>query len=100
LLPFGGEGVMARPATIDDCRLTIAPNPLTGSFATIRLSPVAIGHSPSILRVYDAAGRCVQSAICNLKSEMPLDLRGLSQGAYLVRVQVGGRVLTGKLVVE
>jgi hypothetical protein len=94
------EGVMAGRLPIGDCRLTIAPNPVTGGYATVRFSPFASSRSPLALRIYDVAGRCVHSAICNLKSEMALDLRGLRPGVYLVKLKTDGFTDTRKLVVQ
>jgi hypothetical protein len=94
------EGVMANPMTIDDCRLTISPNPLTGGFATIHLSSRLA--TPFSLRIYNAAGRCIlsQSAICNRQSAMPIDLRSIPAGVYLVKVEAGGFAVSQKLVVQ
>jgi hypothetical protein len=81
-------------------RLTVSPNPATGGSATVRFSGSSFIAHRSSLSVYDATGRCVQSAICNLKSAMALDLRGLRPGVYLARVEADGFSATQKLVVQ
>ncbi len=84
-------------------RLTVTPNPVTRG--SVRLSFTGpLDHSttgPLSLTVSDATGRCVQSATCNLKSEMALDLRSMPAGVYLVTVR-GARntVYECKLVVQ
>jgi hypothetical protein len=90
------SGVMREASGV----IRIGPNPLTGGVATIRLSPSAFRHAPLALRIYDATGRCVQSGIFNLQSEMALDLRGLRPGVYLVRLDAGRFTATHKLVVQ
>ena len=73
--------------------LQVFPNPCRTRTA-VRFRPAADG--PATLSVFDAAGRIIlQSAICNLTSEMPLDLRHLSPGVYLLKA--GGSAMT-KLV--
>ena len=70
-------------------RLTISafPNPCRTS-TTIRLSPLSPRLSPLALRVFDAQGRPVpcQSAVCDLGSEIAVDLRSLSAGIYCCRL--------------
>jgi len=86
---FGGveEGRQtpeARRMTLD-----IRPNPARG-WAALR-TPFAFRSSPLVLRVLDSSGRLIlQSAICNLPSEMTLDLGGLPPGVYHCRVEPGG----------
>jgi len=92
------EGVMAERTAIGDWRLTISPNPIASGVATVHLSIPLSG--PASLRIYDAAGRCVQSTICNLKSGMPLDLRATPAGVYVVKVEAGGFTATQRLVVQ
>ena len=52
------DGIMANGRlTIDDCQLTIAPNPMSGS-RVLHLTTGALGHSATIA-IYDALGRAV-----------------------------------------
>jgi hypothetical protein len=94
------DGVAAGQAVTGDCRMTIAPNPLAVGFATLRYSLPKAGAAT--LRMYDVTGRCVfsQSAICNLQSAMPLDLRSMPAGVYLVKLSSEGFVSSQKLVVQ
>jgi len=53
------------------------------------------------LRFYDAAGRCVLNSTLDAKaSSLPLDLRGLSAGVYLVRLSAGSFTTAQKLVIQ
>jgi hypothetical protein len=66
--PAGTYGLTATPALVTrTCRFT------WNSALT----------SPARLSIYDASGRLVQSAICNLKSEIALDFSGPRAGVYL-----------------
>jgi len=93
-------GVMAGPSTIYDVRFSISPNPLMVGFATIRYAMPKPG--PMSVSVLDVAGRSVfrQSAIGNRSSTMSLDLRNLSNGVYLVRLDADGYSHSQKLVVQ
>ncbi len=68
--------------------------------ATLRYSLPKAG--PVSVTILDVAGRTVlrQSSIGNLGSSMALDLRGLSAGVYLVRLDADGYSQGQKLVVE
>jgi hypothetical protein len=93
------DGVLAERLTIDDWRLTIAPNPLAAGFVSVRLSSLLT--APFSLRIYDAAGRCVGVWKPLLRSgAADLDMRHLAAGVYLVRVEMGSFVATQKLVVQ
>jgi len=65
--------------------LEVCPNPARGS-AVLRLLGTRPGLSDNpvmSLRVFDSSGRLIlHAAICNLQSEMTLDLCGLSPGVY------------------
>jgi Neuraminidase (sialidase) len=82
------------------CILSVSPNPLTTGFATLRFSLSSPG--PVSVAVFDVAGRAVirQSAIYNLQPVMPLDLRKVPAGVYLVRLDADGYTTTQKLVVQ
>jgi hypothetical protein len=85
---------------IGDSRVTIAPNPVTGGFATIRFSPLAHRLSPLAVRIYDAAGSLVHRVFGLRASPYRLDLRSMPAGAYLVRLDAGGSLAVQKLVVR
>jgi hypothetical protein len=81
-----------------DLRVQVSPNPAS------RLAPVhfTLDHStagPLSVSLFDASGRRVQSAICNLQSAIALDLRSMPVGIYLYRVNAGAATAEGKLVV-
>jgi len=97
-------GIMAATSS-SDSRLSIAPNPLRAGFVTVEL---AKGHDRIVgqfgscpkLSIFDISGRILQSATCNLQSEMTLDLRGLPAGVYLVRLNSDRYSAQQKLVIE
>ncbi len=94
------SGVMAGRVETARYKVTIAPNPLAGGFATLRYTLPMAG--PAQISVFDVAGR-VQSRRTMLASRsgaVSLDLRKLSAGVYLVRFDTDGFSTTRKLVVQ
>ena len=94
-------GVQANPSTIYDLRMTISPNPMANGFATLRFSLAKAG--PVSVSVYDALGRAVLRQAYGVQrktSSVPLDLRSLSAGVYLVRLDADGYRSSQKLVVQ
>jgi len=95
------SGVMAGPSTIYDVRFSISPNPIASGFATISYSLSKQG--PLSVTVFDVAGRSVFSTWSlghSTTGSLPLDLRGLRAGVYLVRLDADGRTQSRKLVVQ
>jgi hypothetical protein len=95
-LKAGQAVAESAPSYTQPLTLRIDPNPCRGVAVIRLLSPLP---TPCSLSVCDAAGRCVQSRICNLESAMPLDVRSLPVGAYFVRVSSAGTARTARLVV-
>ncbi len=82
-------------------RLLIAPNPLVGRFATLRLGRPVSGAA--VIKVYDALGRCVESrsfVIPRPQAALPLDLSRLASGVYLVKLRTVGNDLSEKLIIQ
>ncbi len=98
--PAGREGVMAGVQPGLTGSLRISPNPLAGSFATVRYS-LPRGSLAS-LRIYDVTGRTVlsQMLVAGRSGTTALDLRKLQAGVYLVKVTTEGFSSTQKLVVQ
>ncbi len=76
-------------------RLTILPNPCRGR-AVVRM-PFASHSAPSVLQVYDAAGRTTESRTMCSQSDSELSLPA---GVYLVKLTTAGGSMTQKLVVQ
>ena len=94
-------GVMSGVAPQASGVLHISPNPLSGGFATVSYALPAAG--PVAVQVYDVAGRerlSLASVIWCRASSVTLDLRDLSAGVYLVRLETDGFETTGKLIIE
>ncbi|MFO7637916.1 MAG: T9SS type A sorting domain-containing protein [bacterium] len=96
----GRGGAMAGELPPGAPFLRVGPNPLVGGRATLRYSLPKAG--PVRVSVFDVAGRELlrQSAPGNRQSTMPLDLRGLSSGIYLVQLEADGFSATRKLVLQ
>jgi hypothetical protein len=94
------EGVMAGSFDVGNVSFAIAPNPLSGGFATIRYSLPKAG--PATLHIYDVTGRTVltQTMVAGRTGTASLDLRKLEAGVYLVKVATEGFSTTQKLVVQ
>lgn len=75
------------------------PNPLCNGL--VRLGPTPT--HPTLVRVYDATGQCVhtrQLVAADCRPAVPLDLRSLPNGVYLVRLDAGSSCVAHKLVVR
>ncbi len=87
---------------IRNSEFVIAPNPLARGFVTLHYSLPESG--PVSIAVYDIAGRCAirtqRSAVSGQQSVVSLDLRSLSPGVYLVRLEAGEVVVSRKLVLQ
>ncbi len=96
---FGGIEEPAQHLAPATCHVRVSPNPARTGLVTVRLGSPAVQWSsgPVKVSVYDATGRPQQSALCNLQSEVTLDLRGLAAGVYYCRFEPGG--ITARLVV-
>ena len=99
--PAGRSGVMAGPTSgIRKSSLTISPNPLTGDVAGVRYTLPNAG--PATLTVYDVTGRARirQHTHATRTGTLALDVRNLSAGIYLVRLDAGTNTVTTKLVIQ
>jgi hypothetical protein len=83
--------------------MAVSPNPVAAGFATLSITgaPEHLGAGARSISVLDISGRVVrQSAIRNLQSAMPLDIRSISAGVYLVRLSAPGFTATEKLIIQ
>jgi hypothetical protein len=98
--PARPEGVMASVVKPVAGALRIAPNPLTGGYATVRYSLPRSGAAN--LRIYDVTGRTVltQGFLAGRDGSVNVDLRKLTAGVYLVKLSGEGFAATQKLVVQ
>ncbi len=96
------DGVMAgRGIQKSEFRIQISPNPLASGFATLRYTLPKAG--PVDITIYDIAGRAVKRirvTPCAAQGCHPMNLRSLSAGVYLVRLDADGFTATRKLVVQ
>jgi len=94
------DGITAGATEIGSVSFAIAPNPLSGGFATVRYSLPKAGLAT--LNVFDVTGRTVltQTMAAGRTGTSSLDLRKLEAGVYLVKVTTEGFSTTQKLVVE
>ncbi|MFO7649792.1 MAG: T9SS type A sorting domain-containing protein, partial [bacterium] len=93
------SGVMAEK-TLNRVGTVLGPNPLSTGYATLRYVLPKAG--PAMLRVFDVTGRTVssQSLVAGRSGTASLDLRSLSAGIYLVKLESEGYSSTHKLVVQ
>jgi hypothetical protein len=85
---------------VPTAKMTVAPNPLATGFATVQYSLPRAGNVR--VQVTDVAGRTVlsQMVAANRTGTVGLDLRKLSAGVYLVRLNADGFSTQRKLVVQ
>ncbi len=96
--PPTGVADATRPAVL--ATVAVEPNPLRSGFATLRFALPQT--APLRMAVYDVAGRSVLSRTLPAAKQgtASLDLRSVSNGVYLVRLDAGGYLATQKLVVQ
>jgi hypothetical protein len=94
------DGITAGSTQIGSVSFAIAPNPLSGGYATVRYSLPKAGLAT--LNMFDVTGRTVlsQTMAAGRTGTASLDLRKLEAGVYLVKVATEGFSTTQKLVVE
>jgi hypothetical protein len=80
--------------------MQIVPNLLASGYATIRYSLPKAG--PVSINVFDVVGRSAvrQTFMAQRSGAVPLDLRKLANGVYLVRLDAEGYSQSRKLVVQ
>lgn len=82
--------------------LSIAPNPLTSRFVTVRLAaPLTLRELQPTISVFDALGRkipvCLASSDC---ATLTIDLQSVPAGVYLLQVDTSVATFTEKLVIK
>ena len=94
------DGVAAEKRLLDEPFLALVPNPLSGRFVTLRYS--LPGSGLAMVRVYDVTGRPALPAalITGRNGTAQLDLRSLSAGVYLLKVEGTSFTTVRKLVLE
>jgi hypothetical protein len=99
----GREGVEASALGVHRSSFIVSPNPAAGGFATVSFTG-ALEHlttGPLSLAVFDVSGRCVGVWKPLLRNgAADLDLRHLTSGVYLVRLDAAGFSATQKFVVQ
>lgn len=94
-----GAAASGRMA-IGNCRVSIAPNPLSGSRMLHVVTTGPLGRSTTIV-IYDALGRLVLTRPLGRLTDAHVDVRSLSAGVYLVKLTTAdGSLASLKLVVE
>ncbi|MBN2538376.1 T9SS type A sorting domain-containing protein, partial [candidate division WOR-3 bacterium] len=95
-----GTGVLEpeRTVVVHPPALTVAPNPAAGDFA--RLGYALPRSGPAEVTVLDVTGRCRlrQELAVERSGSVRLDLRGLADGVYLVRLEAAGSSAVARLV--
>jgi len=94
---FCQTGVKTPPESTSAKKFTIAPNPVSGGFATVRYNLPEAGSAT--FEVFNASGRLVRSSFVVQRSSFQIDLRSMPAGVYMVRVTSDGASSTQKLVV-
>ncbi|UCG43867.1 MAG: T9SS type A sorting domain-containing protein [candidate division WOR-3 bacterium] len=97
-----GSGVAAADSrALPAPGFELRPNPLVGRQATVHYSLPRPG--PVLLEVFDIVGRSVSATrtpCLSVTGSLPIDLRGLSAGVYLVRLESDRLTDTRKLVIR
>jgi len=98
----GGGGILDRAETGPHAgmSLILSPSPLAGNVLHVEYSLTQAG--PASVTLFDVSGRPVATRrfVADRSGELPLDLRSLSGGVYLVRLDDGRQSVVQKLVVQ
>jgi hypothetical protein len=94
----------ASPTRASDLTITCQPNPATGA-TTVRLSPLALRHSPLALRIYDAQGSRVRTFTVNRVPYTVWDGTDelghvLPSGTYFAVLTAAGQHATARIVLQ
>ncbi len=96
---FGSTEIGIRDLSGND--LTVYPNPFHGS-ATISFTNRNAGHVT--ISLYNSYGQLVKTIdkgmIPSGNQEMTMDAADLSAGVYILKLQIGGEIITKKIAVE
>jgi len=94
------QGVMADKLTIGKPGIDLFPNPATRTQVRLHYNLPQAG--PVLVRVFDVTGRAVvtKNMVLGREGSVPLDLRNLTAGVYLVRLDATGYRATDKLILE
>jgi hypothetical protein len=100
LAPPGRDGVEAGATGNREWRVGIGPNPVAAGFVHLVVGGTSLSR-PALVRLYDAAGRCVGVWKPLLRNgAADLDMRHVAAGVYIVRVEADGFAASQKLVLQ
>lgn len=91
--------ITTSSTAIDDNSIgefNVYPNPSNGLFTYSFSEP----FSKMLIEVFDVTGRKVETKNYNASTENTIDLLGLTKGIYLLRIQIDGKNLNKKVVIE
>ncbi|MEO0073963.1 MAG: YCF48-related protein, partial [candidate division WOR-3 bacterium] len=100
----GGAGfeLTYTPPRIRQASIRCKPNPVTAG-QSLLLSYEYCKPGSAILQVLDISGRVISQYPLNVNHEdgcIPLRVRGLAKGIYLIRLESGRNTLTTKVVIQ
>ena len=75
---------------------SISPNPAT---TTININIKELQNTTAVINIYDATGKVVKT-ISTTENNLSIDRGDLRGGIYFVRVLIGDRELTKKIILE
>ncbi len=98
ILRTGGSGVTEGIST-PRLGVALAPNPVTSGSVVLHYHLPRTGLA--LVRVFDVTGRVVlsQPFTAVMSGSIPLDLRHLADGVYLVKLETEGRTAVHKLLI-
>ncbi|RZK61053.1 MAG: T9SS type A sorting domain-containing protein, partial [Hymenobacter sp.] len=98
---FTSATALASVATLEAGQVSIAPNPAHGSF--VLLLPAVAGQRTVQATLLNVLGQAVATrsiALTASGASTEFDVRGLSQGVYILRLAAGDQTLTRRVTVE
>lgn len=91
--------ITTSPTEVEDNHIgyfKIYPNPSNGLFTYSFPEP----FSKMLIEVYDITGRRVEMRNYNSSADNTIDLQGLRKGIYLLKIQIDGKNMNRKVIIE
>jgi hypothetical protein len=86
---------------IENAKVKVFPNPSSGSF-TLDMNQISFSSPIIDLKVYNVIGELVHQSteeVNNLGTTKEIDLKGLANGAYYLRLNAGNKAYSVKLII-
>ena len=92
-----GSTVISSVTDVADAALSLFPNPASNSISFVVDTESGFDTGEARVDIYDTSGRHFMSRIARLSQ--PLDVSTLENGAYIMKVAIGGEILSARFTI-